>query len=78
MVEYPVVTEVVVEVASALEEDPTELPPLAGATDPEALEQFAASAEQGSTSFEYVGCEVTIAVTDGGYDIDLSRPVGSR
>lgn len=61
------VVELVDFVAEATDAAPTELPPLADAVDPEAVQRLLAADDGGRTvvRFEYAGCEVVVT-DDGG------------
>ena len=56
-------TNVVLSIAALKRVSPTELPPLAGSIDPDALDQLFAGSSRvdGLISFEYAGYEVTVS-----------------
>lgn len=58
-------------VAQFTDEDPLSLPPLANVIDPEALDQFVASTEDGKVQFSYTGVDVEIS---GGEIFVAERP----
>lgn len=57
----PATTAIVIHVAAANECDPLDLPPLANAVDPDALDRvFSGETLAGRVSFMYADCEVTL------------------
>lgn len=61
--------QVVQEVASAMNAEPLELPPLYEAIDPDALEGLVETMTDGEVSFTYRGHKVTVS-HDGTVDVD--------
>ncbi|ACV48476.1 MULTISPECIES: HalOD1 output domain-containing protein [Halomicrobium] len=52
----------------------TDLPPLYDALDPEAIDDFVTTAEEGSQlQFEYFGTSVSVSVRESGVGIDVTR-----
>lgn len=71
-----VTEQVVQQVASAMNHDPLELPPLYESIDPDGLEQLVDTMADGEVSFTYVGHQVTVS-NDGTVDIDEPRSRGT-
>lgn len=67
---------IVQQVASSMDDDPLELPPLYGAIDPDGLERFVESMDDGEVSFMYVGHQVTVS-HDGTVDVDEPQTRGT-
>lgn len=71
-----VTEQVVRRVASALNDDALELPPLYDCIDPDGLERLVDSMADGEVSFTYVGHQVTVE-SDGTIDVDEPRSRGT-
>lgn len=67
---------VVQQVASNMDDDPLELPPLYEAIDPDGLERLAQSMADGEVSFTYVDHQVTVSY-DGTVDVDEPHARGT-
>ncbi|WP_436936149.1 HalOD1 output domain-containing protein [Halovenus marina] len=64
--------QVVHSVADTTTTEVSDLPPLYDAIDPDALDAFVAGMTDGSVSFTYAGCEVTV---DSDETITVAEPV---
>lgn len=71
-----VTAQVVQQVASAMNDDPLELPPLYEAIDPDSLERLVESMAAGDVSFTYVGHQVTVS-HDGTVDVEEPQTRGT-
>lgn len=71
-----VTEQIVRQVASAMNHDPLELPPLYESVDPDGLERLVDSMADGEVSFTYAGHQVTVS-DDGTVDVDEPRSRGT-
>lgn len=74
---YGSITEAIVTAAGAIRgERPTELEPLYGSVDPDALERLFASGRPVSVTFEYAGLSVSVADAETVRVSELDEAVG--